>query len=481
MTSSSASVRRGRDRRFAWPFRRTLGTVAVVASLAASPLARADEPDEPAPDLPALPESVDGQDRVDVLEKRVQELSERLRQSEEERRTSTPPLSWEGYVDSGFFVPLGNGGVGFVRDVGNKQFPQYGPDGATPYAWTFLGDILGSPINSRGEAADLGDPPGIHRFDSVDSNGAPGFLVNEVNLRPRYSLSESAILRASINFVPRSGANFSFGDFVDVDLAEMEYLVTDDGKTSVFAGKILPVFGIEYKDRKSDQRFGITPSLVSRYTTGPQLGLKVRSKLLSDWVVLAGSITNNSSTTESFHFYREVDRNIGKTLNGRAALSVPVGQLLHHGGDRLEVGLSGEWGPQDGASDNAGDIWFLGADLQYLSANYALKGQIMKGHAPGRADEDVWGLDLRYSGYLELDWQLLARLGLIGRAEIRDATVVLGTERLYLTKQARFTAGVRVVFNPHIVLKAEYLHNLEYGGIAQIDNDVATSSLVLAF
>ena len=32
-----------------------------------------------------------------------------------------------------------------------------------------------------------------------------------------------------------------------------------------------------------------------------------------------------------------------------------------------------------------------------------------------------------------------------------------------------------------MVIKAEYLHNEEYGGIAEFDNDVATSSLVLAF
>jgi hypothetical protein len=59
--------------------------------------------------------------------------------------------------------------------------------------------------------------------------------------------------------------------------------------------------------------------------------------------------------------------------------------------------------------------------------------------------------------------------------------VTLGTDRLYLTKQARFTGGIRVVVNAHIAVKAEYLHNEEYGGITAFDNDVATSSMVLAF
>jgi hypothetical protein len=35
-----------------------------------------------------------------------------------------------------------------------------------------------------------------------------------------------------------------------------------------------------------------------------------------------------------------------------------------------------------------------------------------------------------------------------------------------------------VVFSERVVLKAEYLHNGEYGGIPQISNDVFTSSLV---
>ena len=81
--------------------------------------------------------------------------------------------------------------------------------------------------------------------------------------------------------------------------------------------------------------------MISRYTVGSQLGLKIRSKLLDDWLVLAGSVTNGSSTIEMFHFYNETDRNNFKTLNGRAAVSVPVGRL-YRSDDRLEIGLSGE-------------------------------------------------------------------------------------------------------------------------------------------
>jgi hypothetical protein len=463
--------------------RRAAGRASLVALTATLYATTATAQSEDRGAAPSLPEPTAEEDappsQSKLLEDRLDELTERLRKSEE-ARNAAPALTWNGYVDFGFFAPIGNHGAGWVRDVGNHQFPRFGPGGTEPYTWTFLGDILATTINSRGDVADLGEGSGIVRYDSVNSDGAPGFLVNELNLRPRYALSDNAILRASVNFAPRSGENFALGDTADVDLAEAEYLLTKDGKTSIFAGKILPVFGIEYKERKADQRFGITPSLIGRYTMGPQLGLKVRSKLLNDWLVLAGSVTNNSSTIEAFHFYSEVDKNWGKTLNGRAAVSVPVGDLWG-GEDRLEIGLSYEWGPQDRATNNAGKMWFEGIDAQLLGVSYAIKAQIMRGGAPGRPEEGVYGLNLEPSGYVEGNWQILPILGVLGRFELRDAVVALGTDRLYITKERRYTAGVRVVLSPHIVAKAEYLHNQEYAGIKEFLNDVFTTSLVLAF
>jgi hypothetical protein len=476
------TVRTVRGRVRVTAIRRALGLpLALIACQLWTPPAFAqDEPRPAAPSLPGAPEEDEGPpSATKVLEDRLAELEERLRLAEEARRPVSP-LSFNGYLDFGFFVPVGNHGVGWIRDAGNQQFPQYAPGTATPYTWTFLGDILATTVNTRGDVADLGDGSGITRYDSVHSGGAPGFLLNEFNLRPRFQLTDRAILRASVNFIPRSGENFNLGDIIEMDLGEVEYLVTGDGKTSVFAGKILPVFGIEYKERKADQRFGITPSLIGRYTMGPQLGVKVRSKLLQDWLILAASVTNNSSTIESFHFYSEVDKNAGKTLNGRAAFSLPVGRLWS-ADDRLEIGLSGEWGPQDRASDNAGKMWFAGADLQFLGTGYALKAQVMQGHAPGRADELVWGLDLKRSGYVEADWQFLPFLGAYAQLSQRDAIVTLGSDRIYITKERRYTGGLRVVMAPNIVLKAEYLFNQEYGGISEFRNDVFTSSLVLSF
>ena len=463
----------------------TLGPIVFLGPLLAAFPALAQEERSVAPSLPDSggdePASP-APDRVQTLEERLNELNERLRESEEARQKSVSPLSWNGYVDFGFFIPLGNGGVGWVRDTGPvRQFPQY-----ANYSWTFLGDILSTAINTRGEVADLGDATGllVPRYDSVNSDGAAGFILNEINLRPRFQLSDRAILRASVNFVPRTVSNldFSTGDFVDADLGELEYLLTPDGKTSLFVGKTLPVFGIEYKDRKSDQRFGVTPSLIARYTTGSQLGIKVRSKLLDDWLILAASVTNNSSTIEMFHFYSEIDKNNDKFLNGRAAVSFPIGHL-YRSDDRLEIGVSGEYGAQDRATDTSGKTWLAGVDVQYLGVNFAVKGQLIEGRSPGHPDpvDNVWGLHLNPSGYLEVDWQLLAMFGIYARAEFRDALVTLGTDRIYVTKEWRATGGVRVVVNPHLVVKGEYLHNDEYGGINEFDNDIVTSSMVLFF
>jgi hypothetical protein len=456
-----------------------MAAVSLLASPALAPRALAQDEK---PEAPSLPEPSDDEappsaDQFQIMQQEIAELKERMAHDQEERLKSVSALSFNGYVDFGYFAPIGNAGVGWIRDAGNVHFPQY-----STYSWVFLGDILATAVNTRGEVASLGNAPGITRFDSVDSSGAGGFIVNEINLRPRYQLADNAIMRASINFVPRTGSDFALGDFIEADQAELEYLPTQDGKTSIFIGKMMPIFGIEYKERKSDQRFGITPSLVDRYTTGPQLGVKVRSKLLNDWLILAGAVTNGSSTTEQFHFYSEIDQNWGKTLNGRAAINIPVGHLFRND-DKLELGLSGEWGPQDRATDDSGKIWFEGLDLQYLNANFSVKAQLIRGGAPGLPDaaQNVYGLQLHPSGYLEFDWQVLPIFGFMVRTSLRDAIVTLGTDRIYITKEIQYTAGARVVFNPHIVAKVEYVHNQEYGDIPSFLDDIYTSSLVLAF
>jgi len=415
----------------------------------------ADEPDEDADQSAGM-----------VLDNAAFEA--RLAQSEALIRNNQPTVQLGGYVDFGFFVPQGNG-AGYIEDFGHVFFPRY----AGQFGWVFLGDILAPAVNSRGEVADLGPAPGVNRYDSVNSRGAPGFILNEVNLALRSALTPTALVSASINFTPRTGSDFALGDAFDVDIAQVEWLPTDSQRTSLFAGKMEPVFGIEYRDRKADKRFGITPSLMSRYTTGTALGVKVRSKFgRGDWLVIALALTNGSNTTEQFHFYDEIDSNRGKTGSGRLAIRLP---------GSIEIGVSGSAGPQDRSTDNAHLMWFYGVDLLTHWGHVDLKGQWMKGHADGEPSQNVYGLDLHQGGYLEMDAMLTSSFGVYGRGEYRDAFVWLSNQRAYLTKSWRATGGIHWVLTTRAVFKAEYLRNGEYGDIPAVANDVFTTSLVMGF
>ncbi|MDX2024524.1 MAG: hypothetical protein SF187_30060 [Deltaproteobacteria bacterium] len=393
----------------------------------------------------------------------IAELRERVQRNEEMLLNRNPKLQWSGYVDVGFFAPQGDGS-GYVQDFSNR----YGN-----FGWVFLGDILAPAVNSRGEVADLGNAPGTDRFDSINSRGAPGFIVNELNLRMRAAMTPTAIITASLNITPRTGNDFRLGDVMDLDIAQVEWLPTQSQRTSLFVGKTDSVLGIEYRNRKSHQRFGVTPSLIARYTTNPAVGVKARTKFgASDWLVVAMALTNGSNTWEQFHFYDEVDSNAAKTGSARVSARLPFG---------VELGLSGSYGAPDRSPSSKGTAYFAGADVQADLGRLLVRAEFLKGKMDGRAADDVYDLDLKGGGYLELDWLINATFGAYGRGEYRSARVWLGDERLYATKSWRATAGVRMTLSEGSALKAEYLRNGEYGGLPAVRNDVFTSSLVLSF
>ncbi len=404
-----------------------------------------------------------------------------IRQNEELVAHARQVLTFGGYVDLGFFVPQGNG-AGYVQDIGHARYPEYGQ-----YGWVFLGDILAPAVNARGEVADLGDAPGVNRFDSIHSRGAPGFIVNELNLRLTARPISTAIITASINFTPRTGSNFSLGDVFDVDLAQIEWLPTESQRTSLFVGKMDSVLGIEYRDRKSDRRFGITPSLIARYTTGTAIGVKARTKLGSDdQVVVAGALTNGSNTIEAFHFYDETDSNAGKTASGRLSVRLPAPSSDANPDAAgvplvVELGFSGSYGAQDRTTSNAHPMWFFGPDLLAEIGVVDLKAEWLKGAAAGDPTQDVYRLQLHGGGFLEADVSMTPSFGVLGRIEYRDAFVALGSERAYITKSWRGTLGARWTMTYWAALRTELLHNGEYGRIPQVRNDVFTSSLVVSY
>jgi hypothetical protein len=441
-----------------------LGAAATLISINAAA--------QPAPAQPAGQES-SVELVVDTAQAPISaaEFEERLRRVEELALASRPRATLSGYVDFGFFVPQGNG-AGYALDVGHLALPQF-----AGYESVFFGDIFAPAVNSRGEPADLGDTPGTDWFDSVNSRGAIGFILNEANFTVDSALSPSALVTVSFNLVPRTGSRFAWGDFFDLDLAELEWRPTQTQRTSIFIGKTDSVLGIEYRERKASRRFGVTPSLLARYTTGTALGLKVRSKFgTDDWFVVAAAVTNGSNTIEPFHFYDEVDSNDGKTISGRLSARLPFG-------GEWEIGASGSWGPQDRDTDTDADeaMWFFGVDLQGRWRKLALKAQWLMGESPGDAAKGVWALDLDGGAYLELNAMFTPMFGALLRGEYRDAFVWLGNTRAYVTKSWRATVGARIAFGERAALKLEYLRNGEYDGLPSVENDIFTSSFVFLY
>lgn len=400
-------------------------------------------------------------------------VEQQIRQNEALVASSRPAVTWSGYIDFGLFVPQGNG-AGYVQDFGHQTLNR-AP--YTSYNWVFLGDILAPAVNTRGEVADLGDAPGVARFDSINSRGAPGFAINEVNLRLAARPAPNAIITASVNLVPRTGSDFALGDVFDVDIAQLEWLPTESQRTSIFVGKVDSVLGIEYRERKSNRRFGVTPSLMARYTTGTAVGLKLRSKFgEDDWLVIAAALTNGSNTTEQFHFYDELDSNAAKTASGRLSVRLPLPIQA-----QVEVGFSGSYGAQDRTTSNQHAMWFFGPDLMAEMGAVVVKAQWLKGRAAGDPTQQAYQLDLHGGGYLEANAMLTSSWGLLGRLEYRDAFVALALDRAYVTKSWRATGGIRWVASRWAALKAEYLRNGEYGEIPAVRNDVFTSSVVLSY
>ena len=184
-----------------------------------------------------------------------------------------------------------------------------------------------------------------------------------------------------------------------------------------------------------------------------------------------------------FHFYDETDSNAGKTVSGRVAVAP---------GRALELGLYGDYGAQDHALDSANPLWFVGADVQAHLGRLELKGEWLKARGTGETlaiydpANRPYGLDLKVGAYLEGDLMVTPKLGLLGRAEVRDALVWLGNpnpplmdgERLYITKNWRATVGARYVVNEHAPTPFFGLHNGEYGGILPLRDDGRMTSLL---
>jgi hypothetical protein len=378
-----------------------------------------------------------------------------------------PRVKLGGYLDLGAFKAQGRG-TGFIFDTADR-FSQRHPG----IAWILLGDPLSTAVNSRGEPADLS---GSLAFtdDPIQSRGAFSFIINEVNLELSATLSERVFAFASLDVMPRGGLRGPVDTRLELDYAYVEYQPFGGWDVVFSAGKLDPAFGREYRIQESVDRPGVTPSLLFRYVGGQPVGLKGRGVFLDGRVTAALLVANGSSFFSLMQQQQNVDRTSLKTASGR--LSGKVGPSFA----TLEVGLSGEAGPQSRQTDPSLLHWQWGFDAVLETRPLEVRAELVRGISQGGGLEDVDGLDYR-AFFIEALWRAHARFGVLGRFEERHALNWRGTEFLYLIHIRRVVAGARVVLQPGVFLKAEYLRNLELDPLPSFDNDVFASSLVVQF
>jgi hypothetical protein len=376
-----------------------------------------------------------------------------------------------GYLDVGFFDAMGDG-VSYARDDAKTLYPE-----AKDLApWVFWGDPWANPINSQGDSADLGlDRTNIARWDPIASGGAPSFIVNMVNQSVLVTYKKNVLLETSLNFEPRDGNDLDSegapGDYVDVDLAYAEWIPFQKANLHLFAGKTDPTFGIEYRGRKASDRFGVTPSLISRYTSQPQTGLKVRGGLFKDLIVYNFGFSNGQSSTERFsHFYNEIDDNFGKTGSGRLSVIFPLPVFL-------EVGASGMMGAQDDQVDDTVMHKQAGADIKLRAGDLTVEGELLL-FSKAEGSEEAPRLDAK-GWYAQARYLLVPGIGVYGRVDRRVAELE-AQPNLYYSDTLRFTGGLRLDITFNALVKAEYLHIREVDQ-PELNNDVFTSSLVLRY
>ncbi|MEZ4318320.1 MAG: hypothetical protein R3F61_12490 [Myxococcota bacterium] len=379
-----------------------------------------------------------------------------------------------GYVDIGYFVPFGDG-VAYDHDRMNDVLGP-GPDQAyLKVPWVFYGDPWANTINSQGDSADLGgDRSNIPRYDPIDSNGRPGFLVNRFSHGLAVDRGDRLGLRARLNFEPRSGLLGHAGDLIEVDTVYVVWRPLQNADLKLYAGRLESGFGREYRYRHASARVGITPSIVSRYLVGLQTGVRARGTFRR-WLGYSAAITNGGSTTEKFgHLSNDLDD------NGVPTGTVRVGVLTRRP-VRLELGVSGQLGPQDAQPHPGILAWQVGVDGRLDAGPLVVQVEGVISHQPGDPDlpRSIERLDAR-GGYVDTQLWVRPELALIGRVDWRDADL-LAWPNLYISNVLRVTGGASVHLNQDVAIKAEYLHLAELMQGTSIVDDVFTTSLVFSY
>ena len=385
-------------------------------------------------------------------------------------------LSINGYVDLGFARARGDGTSFAPNDF---RIPaDYGVDAFAPA------------VNSRGDVAST-DSSG--RFTngflprSLGIGPSASFFVSTVDLDVKYQPGTAPVLLFTrLQVLPRFTAGTDTRLVVEQAFVRVQPLSSQE--LALFAGKFDPVFGIEYLENEANLRSGITPSLIARYTTGQELGLKAfyRFQLPAIWSALSANAaaTNGSSLIESL-------QPADTSLTGGPVLSGRLGYELNLPSLQVKLGASGMFGPRNDQHLRGVQQSAWGFDVRATVGQFSVAAELVHvAQDPGDADKvDGLGAQLAVSGFAArggyliasfaqpLDLGALHKLILYGRYGRRYAQFEAYTP----IAVDRFTFGLRVDLWDSLAVKGELLINRELFGAPQVDNDVLTSSLVYSW
>jgi len=389
---------------------------------------------------------------------------------------STSGLSIGGYADIGFARAKGDGTSFPVNDT---RIPaDYGVDAFAPA------------INSRGDVAST-DSKGrlTNGFlpRSMGIGGVGSFIINTVDLDVKYQPSSAPVLLFSrLQVLPRfnSGTDTRFL----VEQAFARVIPFSSAELALFVGKFDSVFGIEYLENEANLRTGITPSLISRYTTGQELGLKgfYRFQIPGLWSALSlnAAATNGSSLIEPL-------QPADVSLTGAPVLSARLGYELNLPSLQIKLGASGMRGPRNDQHQRTVRQWAWGVDARAAIAGFSLSAELIHVAQDPGADDKIDGLGAQtsVSGFSARGGYVTAAYGaVVDLGPLHKATVYGRYGRRYAQFEGytpisvdRITFGARLDLWESVAVKAEGLINRERFGAPQVDNDVFTSSVVYSF
>jgi hypothetical protein len=328
---------------------------------------------------------------------------------------------------------------------------------------------------------------------SAGIGGRPSFLLNTANVDLRYSASELPVMVFTrMQLVPRLYGPVimdgqTAGDSTRLVLEQAFGRITPlkTAELAISVGKFDSVFGIEYLENQANFRIGVTPSLISRYTTGQSVGVKVffRAQIIPAFsaVSLNVAATNNGTFVESL-------QGPSRSLNGVPVGSARLGYELNLERVSLKLGASVSYGPRNDQTEGSSQKQTLyGFDGRLVAPTLMVSGEYVHIDEQEANSMKLTGIGVfplvtefyAHGFYLQVAEELPLpiapfRLTLYGRYDRRDAEF----EGYSAITVDRITGGVNVGIGESLQVKVEYLANREVAGAPAVANNVFTSSAV---